>query len=78
MQLDKIIAAQPKRVRLSVESLTSMSKEAARALVFAAQKLVLDENIILAGPNAQVKATLQAVGAWEELNVLELAGTIGD
>ncbi len=78
VQLDKIIAAQPKRVRLSVESLTSMSKEAARALVFAAQKLVLDENIILAGPNAQVKATLQAVGAWEELNVLELAGTIGD
>ena len=68
-QLDKVVAAQPKRLVLHVEDLQEISKEAARALSFARQKLALDEEIYLVGANSAVKETLQGVVVWEEFHV---------
>jgi hypothetical protein len=54
-----------------MENLQTMCKESARALGFANAKLTLDEGIYVVGANADVQATLQSVGVWEELNVME-------
>jgi anti-anti-sigma regulatory factor len=67
-QLDKIVAAQPKRVVLHVEDLQAISKEAARALGFVSQRVPFDVDIYLLGANAAVKEALQGVQVWEELH----------
>jgi mannose/cellobiose epimerase-like protein (N-acyl-D-glucosamine 2-epimerase family)/anti-anti-sigma regulatory factor len=72
-QLAKIMAAQPKRVVLLMEGLQTLSREAARELSFASEKLSLDEEIYVVGANEDVKAILQSVKVWEELDT---AGTI--
>jgi mannose/cellobiose epimerase-like protein (N-acyl-D-glucosamine 2-epimerase family)/anti-anti-sigma regulatory factor len=66
-QLDKIVAAHAKRVVLNMENLQAMCKEAARALSFMREKLPPDEDFSVVGTNANVRATLQSVGVWEEL-----------
>jgi mannose/cellobiose epimerase-like protein (N-acyl-D-glucosamine 2-epimerase family)/anti-anti-sigma regulatory factor len=70
-QLDKIIAAQPKRVILRVENLQAISKTSARALGFACQKLNLDDEIYLVGANAGVKETLRSVDILEEFTIVD-------
>ena len=70
-QLDKVIAAQPKRVILRVENLQAISSISARALGFACQKLNLDDEIYLAGANAAVKETFRSVDILEEFTVVD-------
>lgn len=69
--LDKIVAAQPKRLVLHMEDLQAMSEENARALGFACQKLPFGVDLYLMGANAAVKETLQSVQVWEEFHVVE-------
>jgi anti-anti-sigma regulatory factor len=71
MQLDKIVAANPRCVVMRMENLQSLSKECARALSFIGGKLILKENIYLVGANATVQKTLQDVDAWEEYNLMD-------
>ncbi len=73
VQLDKIVIAHPKRVVLHMENLQTMSREPAQALSFFSEKLALEEDIDVIGVNPTVKATLQRVGVWESLNMLETA-----
>lgn len=75
-QLDKIVAAKPKKVVLHLENLHSISKEAARAIGFVRAKLPIDENISVIGSNDKVKAILQNTGLWEELITTEARGAI--
>jgi mannose/cellobiose epimerase-like protein (N-acyl-D-glucosamine 2-epimerase family)/anti-anti-sigma regulatory factor len=70
-QLDKIVAANPKRIVLHMENLQAMSKEAARALSFTREKLPEDKDFYVVGTNANVRAALQGVGAWEEFTTME-------
>jgi anti-anti-sigma factor len=66
-QLDKIIAAHPKHVVLRMESLQTMSRESARELAFACQKLSVEENIYAVGTQEDVKQILKSTGVWEVL-----------
>lgn len=70
-QLDKIIAAQPKRIILRLERLETMSKQAARALSFMNSKLALQQEIYVVGANMEVKNTLERAQLWNELSTLE-------
>lgn len=70
-QLDKIIAARPKRVVLRMENLLSMSKESARELDFARQQLPADEDIYVVAPKIEVKQILESIGLWEELKPMD-------
>jgi mannose/cellobiose epimerase-like protein (N-acyl-D-glucosamine 2-epimerase family)/anti-anti-sigma regulatory factor len=69
--LDKIIAAQPKRVVIHMQDLQAISERAARALSFVCEQLTLDQDIYVVGANRQVKGTLKGVGVWEVLNAME-------
>jgi mannose/cellobiose epimerase-like protein (N-acyl-D-glucosamine 2-epimerase family) len=71
MQLDKIVAANPRCVVMRMENLQTLSKVCARALSFSMGKLTLKENIYLVGANANVQKSLQDVDAWEGYNVME-------
>jgi len=71
MQLDKIVAANPKSVVIRMENLQVLSKQCARALSFIAGKLILKENIYLVGANANVRKTLQDVDVWEEYSTMD-------
>lgn len=70
-QLNKIIATQPRRVVLRMDSLLSISKEAVRALSFISAKLNLDEEIYLIGANAEVQKTFESIQVWEEFHTQE-------
>jgi len=70
-QLDKIIAANPRRVVLDMKNLQGMCKEAARALSFVREKLSLDKDFYVVGANANVRAALQSVGTWEEFTATD-------
>jgi mannose/cellobiose epimerase-like protein (N-acyl-D-glucosamine 2-epimerase family) len=69
--LEKIVAAQPKRVILHMENLRALGKQSARELSFISEKLALNENIQIVGANAEVKETLQSIEAWEEFETSE-------
>jgi anti-anti-sigma factor len=56
--LNKVIAADPDKLVLDVKGLKSMTSAAGRALIFAKQKLGIDEDVIIAGANAAVKNLL--------------------
>ena len=75
-QLDKIVAARPRRVILYAENLQAISKISARALGFACQKLDLDEEIYLVGANAEVKETLRSVDLLEEFTLVDSSDAI--
>jgi mannose/cellobiose epimerase-like protein (N-acyl-D-glucosamine 2-epimerase family)/anti-anti-sigma regulatory factor len=64
IQLDKIVAAQPKRVVLHLEDLQAISEQAARALGFVSQKLAFNVELRLVGANTEVKETLQCTQVW--------------
>ncbi len=57
-ELENVIKAQPEVFVLDVKDLKNMSSMAARALIFAKQKLATDEDVILFGANEQVKELL--------------------
>jgi mannose/cellobiose epimerase-like protein (N-acyl-D-glucosamine 2-epimerase family)/anti-anti-sigma regulatory factor len=69
--MEKIVAVQPRRVVLRVEDLQTIAEIPARMLSFFSDKITADEAIYLVGTNERVKETLQHVGIWEELNILE-------
>ncbi len=69
--MEKIVAVQPRRVVLRLEDLRTIAEIPARMLCFFSNKITTDEAIYLVGTNEKVKETLQQVGIWEELNILE-------
>jgi mannose/cellobiose epimerase-like protein (N-acyl-D-glucosamine 2-epimerase family)/anti-anti-sigma regulatory factor len=69
--MEKIVDVQPRRVVLRVEDLRTIAEIPARMLSFFSDKFTTDEAIYLVGTNERVKETLQQVGIWEELNILE-------
>ncbi len=70
-QMDKIIAASPKRVILRAENLQAISKTSARELDFACEKLNLDDEIYLVGASAGVKETLRNADVLEEFTIMD-------
>jgi len=76
-QLDKIVAANPKRIVLHMENLQAMSKESARALSFMREKVSQEKDFYVVGTNANVRATLQGVGVWEEFTSMETSASVG-
>jgi len=56
--LEKVIAANPEQLVIDVRGLQSMVSSAARALIFAKQKLSIDDDVVIAGANAAIKTLL--------------------
>jgi anti-anti-sigma regulatory factor len=69
--MEKIVAAQPRRVVLRMEDLQTIAEIPARMLCFFSDKFTTNEAIYVVGTNEKVKETLQRVGIWEELNAME-------
>ncbi len=69
--MEKIVAAQPRRVVLRLEDLHTIAEIPARMLCFFIDKFTTNEAIYVVGTNEKVKETLQRVGVWEELNAME-------
>jgi mannose/cellobiose epimerase-like protein (N-acyl-D-glucosamine 2-epimerase family) len=69
--MEKIVAAQPRRVVLRVEDLQTITETPAHMLSFFSDKLTSDEAIYVVGANAQVREELQRADIWEELNTME-------
>jgi mannose/cellobiose epimerase-like protein (N-acyl-D-glucosamine 2-epimerase family)/anti-anti-sigma regulatory factor len=69
--MEKIVAAQPRRVVLRMEDLQTIAEIPARMLCFFSDKFTTNEAIYVVGTNERVKETLQRVGAWGELNAME-------
>jgi len=69
--MEKIVAAQPRRVVLRLEDLQTIAEIPARMLCFFIDKFTTNEAIYVVGTNEKVKETLQHVGVWEELNAME-------
>jgi anti-anti-sigma regulatory factor len=53
-----MIAANPEKLVVNVSGLQSMVSAAARALIFAKQKLSVEEEVVIIGANAAVKDLL--------------------
>ena len=62
VQLDRVVAAQPKRLVLRAEDLQSLSDECARVLAFLTRRLDVDVDTYLVGANDHVKSVLREVG----------------
>ena len=58
--LDRLVGASPTSLVLDLEELTSVHVVGIRALVFACQKLSLDEEIVVRGASQEVAAALEA------------------
>jgi anti-anti-sigma factor len=56
--LEKVIAANPESLVLDVKGLQSMVSSAARALIFAKQKLNIENDVVIVGANEAIKALL--------------------
>ena len=56
--LDKVIAANPEKLVIDVKGLQSMTSSAARALIFAKQKLAIDDDVVIVGANDAIKTLL--------------------
>ncbi len=68
--MEKIVAAQPRRVVLRLEDLQTIAEIPARMLCFFIDKFTTNEAIYVVGTNEKVKESLQHVGVWEE-NIVE-------
>lgn len=56
--LDKAIAANPEKMVMDVKGLQSIVSSAGRALIFAKQKLSIDDDVVIVGANEAVKTLL--------------------
>ncbi len=56
--LEKVIAMNPENLIVDVKGLQSMVSAAARALIFAKQKLSIDDDVVIVGANEAVKNLL--------------------
>ena len=70
-KLEEVIAAQPKQLVLDMGGLNDMTSAAARALIFAKQKLDTDEVVIVKGANARVKELLAQTEFAESVTIAE-------
>jgi anti-anti-sigma factor len=57
-KLDEVVQAQPERLVLKVRDLQQMTAAAARALIFAKQKMRTDEDVQISGANGKIKDLL--------------------
>ena len=56
--LEKVIAANPETLVVDVKGLQTIASSAARALIFAKQKLSIEDDVVIVGANEAVKALL--------------------
>jgi anti-anti-sigma factor len=70
LELDKVVAARPRRFVLRMEDLQAISSMCARALAFSAKRLDIETEVFIVGTPDRVKDTLQHVGFLEEAIVL--------
>ncbi|MDP4027814.1 MAG: AGE family epimerase/isomerase [Gallionella sp.] len=69
--LDKVIAANPEKLVIDVKGLESMTSCAARALIFAKQKLNIDDDVVIVGANDAVKTLLNQDEFGESVDFLD-------
>lgn len=69
--LDKVIAANPEQLVIDVKGLESMTSCAARALIFAKQKLNIDDDVVIVGANDAVKTLLNQDEFGESVDFLD-------
>jgi mannose/cellobiose epimerase-like protein (N-acyl-D-glucosamine 2-epimerase family) len=70
-QLDRVVAARPKRLVIRVENLNSIAPRPSRAVAFVGQKLDLGDDVYVVGASDAVRTALQDVGFWEEVTPLD-------
>jgi anti-anti-sigma factor len=70
-KLEEVIAAQPKQLVLDMKGLHDMASSAARALIFAKQKLDTDEVVVIKGANARVKELLTQTEFAESVSMID-------
>jgi anti-anti-sigma factor len=56
--LEKVIAANPESLIIDMKGLRTMVSSAARALIFAKQKLSIDDDVLIVGANEAIKVLL--------------------
>jgi anti-anti-sigma factor len=56
--LEKVIASNPESLVIDVSGLQSMVSSAARALIFAKQKLSIEDDVVIVGANEAIKTLL--------------------
>jgi mannose/cellobiose epimerase-like protein (N-acyl-D-glucosamine 2-epimerase family)/anti-anti-sigma regulatory factor len=74
-ELQRVIAARPKKVELQLTGLRSISDMCARAFAFSQQDFDMATTISVVGANPEVKRTLQDVGALDGVTVLDEGDT---
>lgn len=57
-ELNKVIAANPGKLIIDVKGLNTMVSAAARALIFAKQKMNIEEEVVIVGANDKIKTLL--------------------
>jgi mannose/cellobiose epimerase-like protein (N-acyl-D-glucosamine 2-epimerase family)/anti-anti-sigma regulatory factor len=70
LELDRVVAAHPKRFVLRMEDLQNLSDVCGRTLAASARRFDLDTEVYIVGARDEVKATLQHIGFLEEATVV--------
>jgi anti-anti-sigma factor len=70
-ELSKVIAAQPKTVRVDVTDLSSVSAEGMRALVFAKQKMDIECDMVIVGASGEVRQAFDDEELCDEVTFAE-------
>ncbi len=71
LEVTRVVSSRPKDVRLQLAGLRSISDRCARVFVMAQGDLDVDTAVSVVGANADVKRTLQNVGALSGVTVLD-------
>jgi mannose/cellobiose epimerase-like protein (N-acyl-D-glucosamine 2-epimerase family) len=75
-QLDKVVAAAPKRVIINADDLKGLTKPSGRALVFAREKLGLETDVYVVGASDAIKKQLKDAGFLDQVKVVADASEI--
>ncbi|MBI4870090.1 MAG: AGE family epimerase/isomerase [Candidatus Riflebacteria bacterium] len=76
-ELKRAIEARPARLVIDVKGLKTLSSCNARQLIFAKQKLQIEEDLVIVGANSAVKALLSADEFAESISFVESASEKG-
>jgi mannose/cellobiose epimerase-like protein (N-acyl-D-glucosamine 2-epimerase family)/anti-anti-sigma regulatory factor len=69
-ELDRVVAAKPKRLVLLAEDLTSLSKECGRVLVFFQNKIGIDTDIYVVAANDEVRSVLSDLELLDDVTLV--------
>jgi mannose/cellobiose epimerase-like protein (N-acyl-D-glucosamine 2-epimerase family)/anti-anti-sigma regulatory factor len=76
LELDRVVAAQPKQLVLLAEDLKSLSRESARVLAFVQNKIGLNTNIFVVGANDEVREVLGSLELLDDVTLVDSADEI--